>query len=320
MIMNSDEMESYLSSRGATLCLGLNSHVTPLLLLKILGLDGQIHVTEDRILLLFNNYAETFEKQVYVNGEKWKVVCNVRTDMLRSAIMMLPLEIFYTAISKTGSSDKLEIEKWNINNVWLLDTFPYQTRLGTQALTWIRDWCKVRGYGLGVGLIKGYNQYGSTDISSEGDAIDREMEHLKREHIPAIIVDRHLSMTQAFEIQTLSDDRLQQKMDKLEEEKLHTLDNLEFGKDLLAYFIADKVGAGVSEARKSVQKILTSKENLADLFPIGKYLDDRFYAAYESAITPYFRDNKDSEKYKVNEQCAEALDRALRCWMRKNIT
>ena len=143
--MTSQELKSMLLTRGSTVCLGLNPHIDVRLLLRILTVNIKLDLNEDRCLLLFNNSGDTFIDSIYLDGIKWEVVHNVKSNIFRSPIVLLPLEAIKDWMNCSGEADKLQVEEWNINNVWLFDIFPYQTQIGIMTVVSINDWCKKLG-------------------------------------------------------------------------------------------------------------------------------------------------------------------------------
>ena len=314
--MNATALNSHLSTRGLTLCLGLNPHINIPLLLRILNIKTQINPTENKIIFLFNNFEKTVLEEIFVNGAKWELVKNAKSDSLRSSVAILPLEVLNALIDDSSNEEKkLNIDDWPINNVWLFDIFPYQTQVGTMILNKIKEWCAKKGFGLSVGLVSGYNQYGSTDISSEDDAIKKEKEYLEREGIKTMVVNKSLSKDQSFELQSLCEDKLKKALNKLSADRSSTLTFIDDStKDFILYAIMNKVGNGVEQTVRTVKDTLVMLEGL---FPIVKYLDEGFYKEYERAIRPYFESKKDSDVHKISGKCADSLMHAIKYWINR---
>lgn len=314
----SEIIEKLAKSRGTILCLGLND-IPPL---SILGISGIQPNWPNVLIIPTPKQVFPHELKCFLKGIDWRVVNYVTNLPINSLFIVTSIPKIVKEVQYESDQDKIEIyldslcDEFNLQAICLIDSFPFHTKEGLQIIDKINNYCEVKKLTFNVGLLYGVNKYGSTDISTEDEAVKQEMNFLKKEkNIQSFGIDKHLNNNGvlAFFIQNSSS--FKQAVEEFENECLTTIQNLELVIDVLYSFLLIPLN---SSLREYVFLTKNKLKELDMLFPVQKYFNDSFFVEYQNSIAPKFNGRRDSTNNEISQWCVKTLSYAIKQWIKSS--
>jgi hypothetical protein len=295
------------STRGTTLCLGLNNSVP----LSIFGINEEIDGAKDkRAIIIPNSTGVPIQNHdIHICGESWTIHHLVSAKHFTRVIAVMPFDDIITS-DKTAQH---LIKMLNILNIQMIDSFPFQTMEGVKKIAIIKEICKEHELGYGVALHHGVNSYGSTDISTEKEAVEKAQQDWLDKGIDCMDIDRVLSPTQTLAFFSPQSRILANALNKFNEDCRATEENINLATAVLTSSLMPTPGMSLESYLKEIRSNL---DNVWEpLLPVVKYLDDDFYNQFRDSIRSKFNSAKDSEAVSLSGYCVEVLSLMLKTWI-----
>ena len=313
----SEIIEAIAKTRGTVLCLGLND-IPPLSMLGIstkpIAWPNVLIIPSER--KIFSEILKCFYK-----GSDWRIVNYITNIPLNSLFIVTSVSQVEKNIS-TWSAKNIEkyldslYNDFNLLAVSIVDSFPFHTKEGLQQIECIRAYCKERGLAFSIGLLWGVNKYGSTDISTEEEAIKQEKKFLLEEkNIKCIEIDKVLSVNSVVEYLFDHSIALTQAVETFKDECMTTSQNLELMDDILSSLLQIPLNASIKEYLDLVKDKL---KELDVLFPCCKYLNEQFFVEYGKSISSKFSLRRESTNSEVSKWCVGVLSFAIKQWIKSS--
>ena len=311
----SEIIEAIAKTRGTILCLGLNA-IPPL---SILGISAK-PITWPNLLIIPSEkkmFSEVLK--CFFRGSDWRIVNGITNLPLNSLFIVTSIP----QIEKNISSDAdYDIDTYldsihrylNLQAISIIDSFPFHTKEGLQQIERIHKYCQKKGVAFNMGLLFGVNKYGSTDISTEEEAVKQEKEYLSEEkNIECIEINKTLSVDNVVEFLLDDSTTLTQAVEAFKQDCMTTMQNLELMDDILKSFLLIPLNASTKEYIDHVRNTL---KELDVLFPCCKYLNEQFFVEFGKAIFSKFNSRRDSTNNEVSKWCVDTLSCAIKQWIK----
>ena len=306
----SEIIEVIAKSRGTILCLGLKD--TPPL--EMFGVTTKL-MTRSNVLIIPTERS-FFSKEIkcYVKGMEWRIVNCVISLPVNSLLIVSSISQInpYTI---TGYL-KMLCEEFNLQAVSLVDSFPFHTKEGLHIIEDVRTFCQGKNLTFNVGLLYGVNKYGSTDISTEDEAVQQEIIFLKKEkNIDCIKIDQAITIKNVLGFCVHNSESLKRAIELFQEECERTMQNIELTSEILYAMLQIPLNSSLIEYVNFVKNKLT---DLHELFPVVNYFNEIFFEEFRSAISSKFKSKRDSENNKVSKWCVDTLIYSIIIWIKSS--
>lgn len=316
-------LKNILAARGVTLCLGRQRN----LFSSIENVLDYIPENEQRLLYIpTDSIIKPLITDIHINGYKWMVVVSPSVHHISRNVAYISIDDFFSYLTKFDRCDsssqihesnnvtafKNFIATLSLNNVWMLDGFPYQSHEFVSDLNKMVELCDGANIAFGVAIISGISKFGSTDISTEEDAVQEAIEGIKRKNIPFMVVHKELVCDQVSSFYSPRFFRLDNRLRVFQDDCAKTKENLQIAKDIFPMTLT--IGANMSE-QEYVNFVKTKLKEFEPMLPVVKYLDDRFYDNFKSRIRHIFNNHNDAELTKSTNECYMELNKLLLQWI-----
>ena len=310
----SEIIEAIAKTRGTILCLGLND-IPPL---SMLGISAKPIAWPNVLLIPSERKMFSEVLKCFFKGCDWRIVNYISNLPLNSLFVVTSVPQIEKNISSQSANN---IEKYldslyndlNLQAVSIVDSFPFHTKEGLQQIECIRSYCKERGLSFNIGLLLGINKYGSTDISTEEEAVEQEKKFLLEEkNIECIEIDKALSVNSVVEYLFDHSTALTQAVESFKDDCMTTSQNLELMDDILSSLLQIPLNASIKEYLDIVKNKL---KELDVLFPGCKYLNEQFFMDYGKSISSKFSTRRDSTNNEVSKWCVDTLSYEIKQWI-----
>lgn len=312
----SEIIEVLAKTRGTILCLGLKD-IPPL---SMFGISDKHRDLFNVLIIPTNKRIFSKELKCYIRGIEWRIV-NYTLDLPVDSLLV---------VSSVAQIDKNNLahqeqdylkayldslcSNFNLQAISLVDSFPFHTKEGLHLIEEIRKFCLDKNLTFKVGLLYGVNKYGSTDISTEDDAVEQEKFFLRKEkNIECIEINQTLTVDNVLDFFIQASSSLKQAVEKFEDACRTTIQNLELFAEILYSFLQISLNYSLTEYITSVKNQLKEFEIF---FPISKYLNETFFDEYSKAIASKFNKKKDSTNNEVSQWCVNTLTLAIKQWIK----
>lgn len=320
-----DILLSLFKLRGTTLCLGESIDVT----LGMLDIPMPTDIEIERLICVpTENYLSDKTIDLFIKGKKWKVFLFPYRHISNKITACLSTENFLNDVAE-ATSDKYKkaenpslqkndeffynyIQSLWITNIWMVDTFPFHTKELVNNINRIKDITQTYGLEFGVALLSGLRRYGSTDISTEPEAVSKEKKELSKRGISCVEVKQTLSLDQIINFFTPNSSQLYLATERFKSDCKRTLENLEMSKEILGSIFLIGVNMSLKEYIIQIKKTMSC---WSPMFPITKYLDNTFYQKFEDAIISKFNSKNEADNMALSNRFAETFYHALKNWI-----
>lgn len=308
-------IESIIKTRGTILCLGLNGIPS----LQSFGFEGNL--TDSSRMLIIPTERKIFNQQLkfFLSGTEWTIVNYVTKFPLNSLFIITSISDINTKY-QIGNKTQLEdycskiSSTFYLQTINIIDSFPFHTKEGLQYIQAIKTFCEDNNLGFKVSLLHGIHKYGSTDISSEKEAVSREKDHLLKKEVRCIEIDKQILGEKILDYFLHDSTYLEQATKNFKEDCKKTIDNLEQFKDILPSLIELSANSSLKDYINNIKR--SFNDELETIFPIGKYLNDTFYTQYGNSIADRFKNKKDSTINETSKWCISILSYAIQQWIK----
>ncbi|MDE5752350.1 MAG: hypothetical protein K2H88_06920 [Duncaniella sp.] len=316
-------LNSLIAVRGTTLCLGQQSG----LFQNIESFPIAENINRRILFIPSDTIDRPITTSFHVNGIKWSVVSAPSIHHISRNVAFIPVSELFSDIKNIEDSDKngqdctLDNESTflhymnalSVYNIWLIDGFPYMSHGFVSELNKIIKLSQKSNLALGIVLITGLHKFGSTDISTESEAVNEALKEINKKNIPVMVIDRSLRFDQITSFYSPRSSIIEKKLQEFDAERKMTKENLAIVKDILGPLMMITVNMSVSEYVKSVKDQLKSFEAM---LPVVKYLDNQFFQTFQENIIPIFDKSQDSQLINNSNKCANELYRLLIDWIK----
>lgn len=307
--------------RGTTLCLGVSIDAG----MGMFGISGIVidKTTERLVCIPSDSLIKDDKLCIYINGKKWDVRFFPNRHISNKIIACVSTETFLNDIrdgnaGNAGSPDNKNdtflkyVQTLCATNILMIDTFPFHTKELVNSINRIRELSEWAHVEFGMALLSGVRKYGSTDISTEADAVKKEKAQLQKEGISCVEVERTVAPSQILDLLAPSSCQFVLASERFKADCQTTDENLEMYRDFMGGVLMVNVNMSLKEYIAHVKNTMNM---MIPMFPAVKYLSDSFYHDFENAIRPSFISGKEAENMVMSKKFANSLYYALKSWM-----
>lgn len=317
---------TFLKLRGTTLCLGESLDVE----LEMFGIPkSNISPDMERLICIpSDHFLQNDSFKVYINGKKWDVFFFVSNYISNKIIAYTSTSTFLEDIKsrEPGESKNTNnsfsqndnnpfykcVQDLCVTNIWMIDTFPFHTKELDNNIKRIHSMSQASHLEFGVALLTGLRKYGSTDISTEPEAVKKERSQLSKRGVACIEINQSINPNQILDFFSPPSRQFEVATEIFKSDCQTTLDNLEMSKDILGSIFLIGVNMSLKEYMAHIKNTMTL---WTPMFPIVKYLNNSFYQNFENAICIKFNYKKASDTMALSNKFADAFYHALKNWI-----
>lgn len=325
-------INSILEAQGTTLCLGHRfSHFT-----SVLGIDDKSFEMSERVLVIYADIAEDkpLSTQWFVYGIEWRIVMLPSRGLVGRAAAYMSLDTWHKDIDKLRKdylSETVDIAKsaeaesvvkaaiaymssLRVCNIRVIDGFPFMSHETVVELMNAKRLGEKAGVPVGAALVAGLYKFGSTDISTEEEAVEEACKTCGKIGVSCTVVSRKIEDSQVAELFSPASQRLSERLRQFKEECRKTKENINISKEIMGTLLM--IGSNMS-LLEYVRYVQGMKDVLEPMLPALKYIDMKFYDNFKNQISPIFSDRKESNIYQDSEKCAGVFCNLILKWINR---
>ncbi len=305
------------------MCLGKSLDVG----LGILGIPNIVMDKEVKRLICIptENFLLDYKTNLFINGNKWDVYF-YQNKIYNKIIALVATETFLNDINSSSDIkynekndhfdqnnevfDKYINTLW-VANIWMIDTFPFHTKELVNNIKKINNLSNLSHIEFGVALLSGLRKYGSTDISTEKEAVEKEKKELSRQGISCIEIDKIIKHNQIIEFFAPKSRQFLVASEKFKSACHDTLVVLEIV-DILGEIMLIGVNMSFQEYMIHIKKEMST---WMQIFPVVKYLNESFYQNFADSIISDFRNRSEANINTLSKKFAEIFSSSLKKWI-----
>lgn len=314
----SEIIENLAKTRGTILCLGLND-IPPL---SLLGISGTQTNWTNVIIIPTLKQIFAQELKCFIKGLEWRVINYCTKLPINSLFIVTSIPKIVKEVQYESGQDKIEFyldslcDEFNLQAICLIDSFPFHTKEGLQIIDSISKYCEPKNLSFKVGLLYGINKYGSTDISTEDEAVNQEKKFLREEkNIQCFGIDKGVNEKNVLSFFIQNSASFKNAVELFKKDCTTTIDNLELTVDVLYSLLLIPLNSSLVEY---ISLIKSKLKDLELLYPVQKYFNDSFFIEYQNSIASKFNSRRDSTNNEISQWCVKTLSCAIEQWIKSS--